>query len=57
MFTIFVAVVAAAVFAMYFQHERQRTQLLRKAPARPIRDLPEDTPGRIVGITGRSARC
>lgn len=50
MFTIFVAVVAAAVFWMYFQHDRQRSRMLRAAAPRPIAELAEDTPGRVVGI-------
>ena len=51
MFTIFVVVVAAAVFVMYFRNERQRPSRLREAPAQPISELPEDTPGRVVGVT------
>jgi len=50
MFTIFVVVVAAAVFAMYFQNERQRGRSLRTAAPRPIAELSDDTPGRVVGI-------
>jgi len=51
MFTIFVVVVAAAVFVMYVRNERQRPTRLREAPAQPIAELPEDTPGRVIGIT------
>jgi len=51
MFTLFVVVVAAAVFVMYVRNERQRPSRLREAPARPISELAEDTPGRVVGIT------
>jgi hypothetical protein len=50
MFTIFVVFVAAAVFAMYIQQGRQRGRLLHQAPPRPLAEMPEDTPGRVVGI-------
>jgi len=51
MFTIFVAAVAVSVFVMYFRHDSQLRRRLRGASARPIGELPEDTKGRIVGIT------
>jgi hypothetical protein len=51
MFTIFVAAVAVGVFVMFFRGERQLKLQRREASARPIAELPEDTEGRIVGIT------
>jgi hypothetical protein len=50
MFTIFIVVVAAAVFAMYVQHDRQQTRRIQRSEPRRIAELPEDTPGRIAGI-------
>jgi hypothetical protein len=51
MFTIFVVIVAVGVFVMYIRGEQQRTRRLREAGPRPIAELPEDTPGRVAGIT------
>ena len=51
MFTIFVVAVAVGVFVMYFRGEHQLKLKRREASARPIGELPEDTEGRVVGIT------